>query len=439
MVAEVRLYVPVDRTWERDIDSKWLPAARYLLHTINQRRQAWQADSERFVCLKVEYLRRVIDWAEVPKIRQALIASKAIECRDDYLPNVKSMRYRITPQFMASTFETCDDPTIVQRINRLKTSEERQLLPVHHWLKSNLAKLEFNSDRAISIVSGMQPDHDSPLDETEYRRLLRDQVATFANQLATGDVSLSCDRYGRVHTPLTRLARSLRCCLSISGRPLVSVDLVNSQPLFAGLVASNYVHASKQARRKLRNWKPPKVPYGRQARGRGNQCSTMMQESSEVLDATVSCVDRLWGPPDLCEYIALCESGQFYESLNQNETDRSRFKRQVFIDLFFGEDRYPSKMRVAFAQSFPTVASVIADLKSADYQRLAWLMQHEESKLFIGRICRRLMREGPTVPVVTIHDSLVTNVDHIAQVKGIMLDEFGRLGVRPTFKREVYV
>ena len=439
MVAEVRLYVPVDRTWERDIDSKCLPAAQYLLHTINRRRQAWQADSEGFVCLKVEYLRRVIDWAEVPKIRQALIASKAIECRDDYIPTVKSMRYRITPQFTASTFKTCDDPAIVRRINRLRESEARRLLPVHHWLKANLTMLAFDSDRAMSIVAGMQPDHDSPLDETEYRRLLRDQVATFANQLAAGDVSLSCDRYGRVHTPLTRLARSLRCCLSISGRPLVSVDLVNSQPMFAALVASNYVHASKQARRKLRNWKPPKVPYGRQARGRGNQCSTMMQESSEVLDATVSCVDCLWGPPDLCEYIALCESGHFYESLNQNGADRSQFKRQVFTNLFFGEDRHPSKMRDAFAQSFPTVANVIADLKSADYQRLAWLMQHEESKLFIGRICRRLMREKPTVPLCTIHDAMITTADHVAELEAVAMDEFAKIGASPTFQREEYV
>jgi hypothetical protein len=208
--------------------------------------------------------------------------------------------------------------------------------------------------------------------------------------------------------------------------------------LFAGQVAIDYHSASKQARQKLRIWEPYRVPYGRQARDQKPPCSNTIQEKSEVIDTAASYKFRLRGPADLRDYISACQSGHFYESLNQDGVDRGEFKRRVFADLFFGEDRHPSKLREVFAQRFSTVARVLADLKSADYRRLAWLMQHEESKLFIGRICRRLMRERPSMPLCTIHDSLVSTEEHFDFVRQVSIDEFASQGIVPKFTVDLW-
>jgi hypothetical protein len=66
-------------------------------------------------------------------------------------------------------------------------------------------------------------------------------------------------------------------------------------------------------------------------------------------------------------------------------------------------------------------------------------MQHQESTLFIGRVCRRIKAERPYLPLATVHDSLVTTDEHLAFVKAIALDEFKKLGVIPLFNLEPYL
>lgn len=283
----------------------------------------------------------------------------------------------------------------------------------------------------------MVPDMDSGLDIGTYRTQIGDQITAFADQLEAGDVRLSCDNYGRVHSPATNLPRSLRCCLSSSQGPLIGLDLSNSQPLFCGLVAQKYVNASKQARRKIRTWEPSSTPYDRQPKAASQpQCSITMAESAQPLVGKDSYGDRLRGPADLREYLDLSTSGRLYEALMPRTAERTAFKQAIFRDVFFGADRHPSAVRNAFADRFPTVAKVIAELKSDDYCRLAWLMQHQESSLFIGRVCRQLQRSRPTLPLATIHDAIVTTEEHLSFCRAVADEAFQKLGVTPTFKIE---
>jgi hypothetical protein len=163
-----------------------------------------------------------------------------------------------------------------------------------------------------------------------------------------------------------------------------------------------------------------------------------MAESAQPVGEKCSCVGCLRGPSNLTAYLELCETGRLYESLMPADADRSVFKKLFFRDVLYGMDRHPSAVRARFAASFSTAAEVITALKSDDYCRLARLMQHRESSLFIGRACRRLMAERPKMPLVTVHDSLVTTIEHIEFVRAVLLDEFAILGVRPQFTEDVW-
>lgn len=217
-------------------------------------------------------------------------------------------------------------------------------------------------------------------------------------------------------------------------------DLRNSQPLFAGVIASKYERATKQQRSAMREWIPAcRNPYGR--RPKTHQHSTpsiTMAQSTEMAGTQSSCAIRLAGPQDLRDYVSLCEAGQLYDSLKPPGMERADFKHRFFIDVFFGADKHPSRIRREFAAQFPTMAAVIRDLKKHDHARLAWMMQHEESTLFIARICRRLMKERPKMPLYTVHDSLVTTESHLDFIRQIAMEEFYALGVIPTFKTEAW-
>jgi hypothetical protein len=435
MISELRLCVPADSAWKRHIDVKFHPPAQYFMHLINDRRQAWQTDFSGFIPLKCAYLRKVIPQEVLPKLRQSLVDDGTIHWRKKYAPGRQSMGFKLTSRFRKSKIVVCRDSLLIRRVNRLRIAKEFRLLPVHLWLKEKLSALVLDTDRARRIIGELIPKSDSTLDVDEYRQILYDQITVFADQLSTGEIPLSCDKYGRVHSPLTRFPKALRCCLSTERGELGGIDLANSQPLFAGMVARKYDNSSRQSRLKLRNWKPPTVPYGPSPVA---PLSNTMSKSTQFVDNQGCCDIRSRGHYDVNEFIDLCESGLFYEELIPAGMERSVFKRQVFRDLFFGRDRCSSKIRDVFTSRFPTVAKVISELKSNNYRRMAWLMQHEESKLFIGKICRTLMRERPSMPLFTIHDSLVTTEPHLDFIRRIAIDEFYALGVTPSFKTETW-
>jgi hypothetical protein len=89
-----------------------------------------------------------------------------------------------------------------------------------------------------------------------------------------------------------------------------------------------------------------------------------------------------------------------------------------------------------FESQFPTVMRMIRDLKRKDYTQLACEMQRTESRIVIHGVCADLMRAHPDVPLVTIHDSVMTTPGNVAAVKDAMREAFARVGIRPTLKVE---
>ena len=137
----------------------------------------------------------------------------------------------------------------------------------------------------------------------------------------------------------------------------------------------------------------------------------------------------------LRRYIQLCEEGRFYDELmllDDNQTDRETFKKQVFTQVFYGENCYQGRLTKLFAQEFPTVWETIRTIKKEDYKRLSHQMLRLESEIVINRAVRQCALEG--IWVVTIHDCLVTYPEQAERVKQIMVAAFESVGVRPTIK-----
>jgi len=142
----------------------------------------------------------------------------------------------------------------------------------------------------------------------------------------------------------------------------------------------------------------------------------------------------------LDEYLRLYERGQLYESLMQPGDDRSKLKLLLFRDVLFGEADlgYASPLKRRFEERFPTVCRMLRDLKQNDYAHAAWLMQSYEATLVFAIICRRLMIEHPDVPIITIHDSILTVPAANALVRQVIIEEFAAIGVTPRLKTEIY-
>jgi len=176
-------------------------------------------------------------------------------------------------------------------------------------------------------------------------------------------------------------------------------------------------------------------------------------------------VDRNCLPPDLRDWLNLCESGGLYRevaemySLGDSDRDKETIKRFLFKTVMFGSTPRSGSKRWAdyrkFAGRFPTIEGYLRRMKAmspglqlafkegrcSEHQRDRWargrparLSQRMEALLMIDLTVGRLRREHPEIPLVTCHDSILTTRGYIELVASEIKSTFMQIGLDPTIK-----
>lgn len=410
--GQIRFYIPCG------YDSGKMPeqmrdASHYLLNLIHWKWLRWKADDQGYIRLKWEYLTKVIPRGHWQAVVRTLEKAGVIEVDRLAIRGVRACGYRLRPGYRKTHRVDCQNPKIARKIRLLQSRLDSSTSgPVMRWLHGNFAALGWDAKEAHRIIATMKPKPNSGLSIREYREILLCQ----AQKLEHRAFFFSRDRYGRVHTSITSLPKELRSCLSVAGESLAGIDLANSQPLVAGLLAAQFHGGSADVRSQLAN-----QTYDRHPR------------KARRLKALAPVPNK----PDINEYIALCERGKFYEFFIDGDYDRDHIKKQIF-NLLFGKSHWRSPFQDRMAQDFPSIVEMLFKLKQGDHRRVAWLLQSLESRIFIDTICRRVMSTHPKIPVYTIHDCLLVPSRAANIIEKLMKEEFGKLGLSPTFDIEYY-
>lgn len=424
--------------------SEWIDYASYLVDLIFKGTHfADRASTGGYVTLMVKYLRKVIPQAKFDSLRTRLIKQDVIEMDKQYIVGKKSMGYRLCGEYRKSVHRRhiIASPKVAKRIRRVHHENIMGMDDVHRYLWKQFKRVDFNLREAMEIVHR----HEQKLAANE--RGFLPTIFLAAEELSTGNWLPTVCKYGRFHTPLTRLLSNCRRALRINGQRLVNLDIANSQPLFFGVLL-----AQKQDLFYSSYTCPPRVAGG----GLGGCISQKVDylggtgvfgAKGVVIDGSESvfpdsCANSRHSdliPEDVQTYLTLVQEGRLYDHLAENSTlSRRQFKEKLFCDVFYGQNYINSKLTRAFKKLFPTVYSHIRNYKKSNYRRLAWLMQKTESDYMINGVCRRLMLDYPEITFLTIHDSILTSPDHAGTVKTVMLEEFVKLGMRPTIRVESY-
>jgi hypothetical protein len=467
-----------------------------------------QLNERGFVRLKAEYVRNVIGrraWRELlPVLTGKTPGLPAVLETDGRYARGVARGYRLAAGCLRTKRLVCTDESFARKVRRVYAALAKQLPPEARWLQDKLPLLGIDLPKAARVIATMRPKKKKRkvrLTRAEHRQ----NMTELCRRIADKDPWLEVDDYGRVHTPVTNLPKALRGCLRVKGQKLVGLDLSNSQPLIAGLVAQRYYAGSKMSRHRLRRMKfGGKDPYWavqrslsavrRPAAGvTGTWCHKSLQRkgvtkslsqytSTRAAPAAVAAAAHAIpaGPathavptvpaalpgipaspscpavlPDLDAYLAACQRGTFYRSLMtpsekaQVAAEKAQGRRHflgrlkvrvlaAFYSAIGRRRRFPNTTRKRLQAKYPSVARVLHELKEEDHRRAAWTMQAFESCIFVKRVCGRLRRRHPDIPVFTIHDSVLTTPEFVPTVEAVILDEFGKLGLRPSLKREDY-
>jgi hypothetical protein len=436
---------------------KHADAARYFLHRIIWGDILKQRTLEKFVPLKFEYLRTVIPDRVIKPMKDALVGEGVIECDGFYVEGEKSFAYRLGLDYRSDRIvQTTVDGSTAERVRANRLTEYKRIrLPVHKWLRKKFRCLEVDLPRVLELLSN-DPNYEINKIPVE--------------QISSKEVEFSFCSMGRIHTCLTRCPKVVRPALHVSGEPLVGLDIANSQPLFLSLVVINY----RKRGNKLFGYPTYKetptdpyrdidrivqetVSYFKQKEQETHTTVTptsitnriaIEQETESVAASTVttattsprqSSVNSEFLKADERAFVKHCETNTLY-GLLQDWADipvRDRVKKELFLVLY-GKNSLRSDLKATFRELFPHVAQVIRVHKAKDHTFLSRLMQNIESNFMISTVCRRIMIEIPDAPVFTIHDSILTTAPFVEAIRGIMIEEFARLGISPTLHDEDY-
>ena len=154
--------------------------------------------------------------------------------------------------------------------------------------------------------------------------------------------------------------------------------------------------------------------------------------NSNLLYIMLRTIAETIGIKGIERYVSLVVDGKLYEYL-ENESNKVGEKiegrkvvKQMIFFILFSSNKQHSTGKSMFKKIFPEVYEVFAEIKKGDdqeYKFLSILLQRIESFLFIDVICKRIAKEYPEAPIITIHDSIATILEYEHVVKEIISNE----------------
>jgi hypothetical protein len=273
-----------------------------------------------------------------------------------------------------------------------------------------------------------------------------------AMKIAQGNFYYGFDTVsGRFHSSLTNLKKELRNFLTYGGQYLYEVDLKNSQMYFSLLLLERDFYGKPKRVRDdkicmsnpsmfidkgypngiIANSYSNKAKITYQRLSKHNVLTNGMFQSLPNVFSNVMFQDILndLGNEDVTTYRNVVLEGTLYEYLlrkyiektGKTDMDRARMKKVMFTILFSENEREPLRKESVkdrkireqrefakglFKQCFPTVMRLFEQIKQENHRLLPCLLQAIEAHILLTKVCGRLKREKPAMPLFTIHDSV---------------------------------
>lgn len=422
-IPRVRLYS------SEALDLSGLPAkhhdyARLFIHRLIARRIFnRRLKGQSYISMDSRVIRQYIPNRHVTPILDYLAESGQLE-RTGYSEG-NSTRYRLSDDIQRSrcVIRPPESSLVARKLEEHKKRQRKQddarKRPVHRHLDLWLKRVRVDEKAAMQFVSDNQRDKFSWLSTLAELPVIADQLAedrlhAEASILAieNKDFRSTPCRFGRYHTNISCFRKVLRPFLRIDGRPLVEVDVSACQPLCLAVLLHD-----------IRRDILTSVPLTDEQKHLARTLSIL----------PVCCASGEDG--DTIRYKKDCESGMFYRRMQEicKVADDSEVKTKVFAEVFFGR-RKKGRLLTGFRELYPTMGRLIEWVKRHDYKHLAHELQRIESSIVIDDACEVMRLQHPDVPILTIHDAILTTPEHVGLVKDVLRAAFNRRGANPRIK-----
>jgi len=386
-----------------------------------------------------------------------LIASKVIQCDDYYIVEEKSMGYKWTEQYENSEFIVFnrigiiegEDKRIDEKINPICRIENYPYL--NYWYQQKKLTIDSQNANAYALyLKTFKMQESNRWDFNSVTRQMKNPLTQYKavlyniGSIDRLDYRLKIDdNVHRLHSVITNMQKDFRNYLTYNNEPLVSIDIKNSQPYLTCILFNpEFWNENSNLLLNLKS-----LPLNIQAR---------LNEFS-IINMLGKFFDGLKGN-EFNEYARIVSTGGMYEALidivreERGDTITRKDAKITMFSIFFsknkGSQNNPNKdLMDIFKLKFPAIAELFKIIKHSfkdgddeQHSRLACLLQSIESEIVLHRCCKRIWKEGEnSIPLFTIHDSIITTTKNLESVYLIMIEELHNcIGVEPSLEIEYW-
>jgi hypothetical protein len=409
----------------------------YLLHLILEHKQKDHAGA--YSVLNMQFMLSII-----PKANEYLnhLRNLGIIEWKNYKAGRNSRLYRLVGE-TTTVLRPITDNELILRIKKTYANIGRKKSHKYPNLNQYIYKVKLDYDAALKtieetynssqrkIISKRFPNvtfKSLDQDANRHREERRTYSLAAIEKIKNGEIYISVnDTNYRLDSNYTNLPSELLKHLTIDGKPLVEIDIVNSQPFFAATLFEPH---------------PEIQTIMKDVLGKNYTMLAKTLQNMEYEDVEL--------------YTLLVTNGKFYEYMEKKfkennipYKDRSDLKEQMFV-IFFGSGisyKYNQAAKL-FKNEFPHVYNIFYQIKQKNphkqekkpYNKLAILLQRIESHIMLNKVAKTIIKEHPNIPIITRHDSILPSVimareDDIYYVKGILVDEVEKItGFIPQIK-----
>lgn len=440
MNKSIQCYIPENLNLESipGYNSRWRDKYIWFIHSIVFGQLRQKDSFGNYVNLNRETLQKYIGSHYLQEIKRHLINSGIVECNSKFKKNHFSKSYRLAEKYRDKPISvSLLKRTYSKKIYMYRGGYLKDLLRENTNLKHEFQRLTYfriKKDEALAYINS-QYEIGSP----KYKNRLMgiEQVdslhkTNFSQGFYHIDFTFKVDRSGRLHTPLTMLAKDLLQFLYIDGKPderIIEIDQKNSQLCYS----YNFVnqHFAENLHRLGDKGGMESINY------KENKKST--SKISKIPHLSIN-------TPYVVQYSwrDLIFNGLGYEKmiyLTKWMGTRSEFKGVFFSELFYNkyQDRL-TDMEMAFMKSEPEHATKLRAVKKKLGNRaFAIKVQASEAKFWHGVYPNYMRSENKTISFGIRHDSVLipeSEVDHIApMIEEKLKDYFGVNRVPISIKR----
>ena len=374
-------------------------------------------ESTKFVPLHSKILRNVVH--NYPQYIKYFTRIGVLESDNKYFAGVRCKAYAITEEFIGKNKRVVTkDWTLYRNLSKDIFSPFKK--PAQHDIAIIRQEKTF-SDGKLEMQKGalrwIKRELKKKKDDYGINRYNYDIAMYYKYQ--EGEHKITRDTTTkRLHSTLTRTPRRLRKFLTYQGKPLIELDLTNSQP-YMSLLLFKYLF-----------WKEDGPGI------HSNTKALITKVTSNALKKPPYMLQQMLESPGsngIEAYGYMVENNELYDWIARlaregSTSDKSvvydrNFGKNAIFNLFFSSNQFPSKkydsLLLAFREKLPAVFEIFTQVKALDYKVLSHLLQLIEAHLVLDLTIPKMPKE---IPAFTIHDSIVTIPEHADTVKRIFFD-----------------